>query len=175
MQKPAIAVTACTVFLGAASLCQTTLAGVNPPPAAHVRTSNRRIADVLREALRRSESFRDLIATLEGLDRTVYVEEAKCDADGVRSCLHIVKSRDSNVLLISVDPRQSTRSLIAQLAHELYHAVEIASEPDVVDGPSMRALLERIGYRTCSDSRTTCWETRAACAFEDLVTRQIAQ
>src|SRR5262249_46002301 len=87
----------------------------------HVRSSNERIQKAIRFAIARSESFQDLIATLELFDRVVYIEEGRCPERG--SCLHLMPTTGGKNLLIRIDPRQPTRSVIAQLAHELYHAV----------------------------------------------------
>jgi hypothetical protein len=61
----------------------------------------------------------------------------------------------------------------AQLAHELYHALEIARATDVSDESSLGALYERIGEHSCAGSAFQCFETRAAVAFEALVVRQL--
>jgi hypothetical protein len=138
-------------------------------PAPHVRSTNPRIQEVLRYALAKSESFRDLLATLDLVDRVVYVEEGTCRNPEHRSCLHLVA--DSPNIIVHIDPRQQIRSVVAQLAHELYHAAEIGREPDVVDAAGLLALYARIGERSCSSD--ACWETRAAVAFEALVRRQL--
>ena len=116
----------------------------------NVRTSNPRIREVYREMRRRSESFEDLIATLDQLDRVVYLEEGRCRDAGVRSCLEMLPQRTDGTLVVRLDPRQSVLSVVEQLAHELYHAVEIAREPSVRDNASMRELFGRIGEQACS-------------------------
>src|SRR5262245_35544327 len=65
-----------------------------------VRTSNARVSEVFRHAMARSASFRDLVATFEALDRTVYVEEGSCHPPELRSCLHMVRSSDAKVLVV---------------------------------------------------------------------------
>jgi hypothetical protein len=76
-------------------------------------------------------------------------------------------------LLVLVNPRLQRTEVVGQLAHELYHAVEIAREPDVVDADSLRDLYRRIGEHGCEQNSDICWETRAAVAFEALVLRQL--
>ena len=140
--------------------------------AAHVRFDNARIAEVYRYAMHRSPSFGELIATLDQLDRIVYVEERGCQ-HRVRSCLVLMPTPGGRNLVVRIDPRQAMLSAAAQLAHELYHAVEVAREPDVVDETSMLSLFSRIGERSCDGGADDCWETRAARAFEALVVREI--
>ena len=138
-----------------------------------IRFDNERIGEVFRYATKNSPSFVDLVATLDTLDRLVYVEEGRCGHSEERACLHILRAPDSKVLVIRIDPRQPLRSVALQLAHELYHALEVAREPDVVNATGLRDLYERIGERTCFGTADTCWETRAAVAFEALVARQL--
>jgi len=146
------------------------VASAEPPPTSHVRSSNSRIAEVLRYAKTRSVSFEDLIATLDGLDTVVIVEDGVCRAGEFLSCVHVLPSRR---VVVRVNARQTNLLVATQLAHELYHAVEIARELDVIDEPSLHALYERIGYRTCADEVHSCWDTSAARAFEHLVWKQL--
>jgi hypothetical protein len=143
--------------------------------ATHVRSDNDRILEVLLYAIGRSPSFIDLIETLEQLDRVVYIEEGTCHHRELRACLQMMSTPGGKNLLVRIDPRQPIRSVVAQLAHELYHAVEIAREPEVVDAGSLRDLYERIGERSCFSEANPCWETRAAVAFEALVARQLSE
>lgn len=143
--------------------------------AGRVRFDNDRIGEVFRYAVKHSPSFVDLVATLDTLDRLVYVEEGRCGRPEERACLHIPRARDAKILVVKVDPRQSLRSVALQLAHELYHALEVSREPDVVDSVTLRALYERIGERSCFGGTESCWETRAAVAFEALVARQLVK
>jgi hypothetical protein len=139
-----------------------------------LRIHDTRIQEVLAHAMRRSPSFRELVATIELLDYQVYVEEGSCRPQGDAGCLHMMPATTSaKNLLIRFDSRQPTHRAAAQLAHELYHAAEIAREQDVVDQASLRDLFSRIGERSCSGVSDDCWETRAAVAFEALVLREI--
>ncbi len=150
-------------------------AGHREDQTSRIRFDNSRIDEVFRYAMKHSPSFVDLVATLETLDRLVYVEEGHCGRSEERACLHIVHAPDSRVIVIRIDPRQPIRAVALHLAHELYHALEVAREPDVVDAVTLRALYERIGVRSCFGGAESCWETRAAVAFEALVARQLVK
>lgn len=53
------------------------------------------------------------------------------------------------------------RTRAAALAHELWHALEVAREPDVIDGRSFEALYQHIGHGTVG--HTTVWyDTKGA-------------
>ena len=141
----------------------------------HVRFDNKRIAEVYRYAMNRSPSFQALIETLNLTDRVVYVEEGHCPHPMERGCLSLMPTPNAKNILVRIDPRQPIRLVVAQLAHELYHAAEVSKEPAVVDTASLRELYGRIGDRGCLSESDDCWETRAACAFEALVARELVQ
>jgi hypothetical protein len=145
-----------------------------PPSASRLRVDNQRISEIVRYATRRSPSFRELVATLEMLDRVVYIEEGRCAHRHQRACLQLMPTPAMKGVRVRVDPRQPIRFAAAQIAHELYHALEIAREPDVVDARSLERLYDRIGVRSCFRESSDCWETRAAQAFESLVSRELA-
>jgi hypothetical protein len=143
-------------------------------PAAQVRSSNSRIREALAYAVSRSSLLEELIATLNRLDRVVYVEEGRCPHQEQRSCIQLMPTPGGKYLLVRIDSRQPERVVVAQLAHELYHAVEIARAPDVVDAASFTSLYDRIGKRGCYLAVNSCWETDAAVAFTASVTRQLS-
>jgi hypothetical protein len=149
-----------------------TLPNPGEPLLARVRTDNDRIHEVLAYAIRHSGSFCDLLATLNLFERTVYVQEGQC-GDGHHGCVQIMPTPGGRNLLVLVNPRLQRNAVVAQLAHELYHAMEIAREPDVVSAMTLRELYRRIGDRGCGHDSDECWETRAAQAFEKLVIRQV--
>ena len=112
----------------------------------HVRTTDRRLHRLLHEGLRSSDTFRRLAARLQHSDVVVYLEcggpfrptggrLAFISTAGGHRYVHVRVSR-----LTAVDQQ------IAIIAHELRHAVEIADEPGVVDGPSLAVAYQRIGY-----------------------------
>jgi hypothetical protein len=142
---------------------------------ARIRFGNERIFDVFRHGMRNSPAFEDLVATLEQLDRVVYIEEGRCQHQHITSCLQLMVTPGGRNIQIRVDPRQPMNLVVARVAHELYHASEIARDPLVVDSGSLRTLYGRIGYRNnaCLHPPEDCWETRAAIVFERLVTEQL--
>jgi hypothetical protein len=142
---------------------------------ANIRTDNSRIKEVIEFAVNRSPSFVDLLATFESIDRVVYIEEGACHHRELRSCLQLLPTPGGNYILVRIDPRQPTPAVVLQLAHELYHALEVGREPDVVDPDGLRVLYERIGERSCETNAADCFETRAAVTFERLVRRQLAE
>ena len=110
-----------------------------------VRSHNPELADVIRRASDASATFRRLIATIDGTDGLIYVDDGKC-GHGVSACLLLAVqvAGPFRVLRIKVDARRLDCALMAQIGHELQHAIEILSDPHVTDGVSAYFLLERI-------------------------------
>src|SRR5262249_36520238 len=105
------------------------------PP--NLRSDNQRIQEVISFALARSESFQNLVASLDLADRIVYVTEGSCPGPEHLACLYLVAG--SRNLVVHIDCRQPILAAAAMLAHELYHAAEIARAPEVVDSESLKA------------------------------------
>jgi hypothetical protein len=139
----------------------------------NIRFNNGRIDEVFSAAYTHSTTFRWLIDRLERSDRFVYIDEGRCRHGALRSCLNMMTTPGGRHLLIRIDPRLPLPSVSRQLAHELYHAAEVAGAANVVDSLSLRRLFERIGFQTCVDARQPCWETREALAIEARVARDV--
>ena len=133
-------------LLTAATEAALTAEETNHEAHRHVRTTDRRLQRLLHEGLRTSDTLRWLAARLQHSDVVVYLEcggpfrptggrLAFISTVGGHRYVHVRVSR-----LTAVDQQ------IAIIAHELRHAVEIADEPDVVDGPSLAVAYRRIGY-----------------------------
>jgi len=154
--------------------CDTLFAdgGHRLPP--NIRVNNVRIKEVIEFAVDQSPSFNDLLVTFESIDRVVYIDEGACPDRELRSCLQLLATPGGRNILVRIDPRKPIRAVVLQLAHELYHALEVGREPDVVDRDGLRGLYERIGEHGCDSKRADCFETRAAVTFERLVSRQLA-
>jgi hypothetical protein len=146
----------------------------NATHTARFHASDAQVRDLIEQARRRSPSFDDVIATLNGLDLAVDVEPGACRHRAVHGCLEMVASEEGARLRVAVDLGQPVDDAIAALAHLLYHAAEAARDPTAVDAPSLEHLFARIGEHSCGHPSAQCWETRAALAFEALVARQLA-
>jgi hypothetical protein len=127
-----------------------------------VRSHNKRILAALDDARRRSPTFEALLSRVEASDVIVYIESGRCGSPQVWSCVAIASGRPYRYLRVTLDTDHSRQLIIAQLAHELQHAVEIAEAPDVVDGATLRALYGRIGTRSSADAFETTAAIRVA-------------
>ncbi len=139
----------------------------------HVRFKNDRIEEVFRFVFDRSPTFRELLATIDASNVIVHIEEGPCRQGTLRSCLHLMPTPAARHVIVHLDSRQLRQSVAGQLAHELRHAVEIASDPSIVNTQSLRHFYERVGFQNCAPGTPECWETRAAQTVETLVVQEI--
>jgi hypothetical protein len=137
-----------------------TVADAQVPPLVRVRSSDPAIAAVIQEAAVRSKTFRGLIKTIDATDGLVYVDEGKC-GHSVGACLTLsVKvAGPFRLLRILVDRRKYERDcdLMAVIGHELRHAIELLSEPNIRDYYTAYSFFEREGR-----TGKVRFETRAA-------------
>jgi hypothetical protein len=88
----------------------------------------------------------EAIAATDGL---VYVLEGTC-GQGVRACLHMsVEVAGTNRLLrVHVNPRRAPGcELIDSIGHELQHALEALSNPNIETSFALSSYFHQIGRR----------------------------
>ena len=145
-------------------------------PAARVRSTNATILELLKEGAERSATFRSLIDAIDHSTGIVYVEFGYCAFGHLNGCLlpFIAASHGDRYLRILVTPDKTRRShdqLLALVAHELQHAIEVIAHPEVVDAATMEAMFRRIG--TPATGGMTGYETSAARAAGDAVLTEL--
>jgi hypothetical protein len=113
-----------------------------------VRPEQGDVQRVVAKGLEGSETFRELAARLDSSDVVVYVRFARC-AGVVPACLMLASSTSgSRRLLVNLDRfGKSENELVGLLAHELQHANEVASAPEVRDAASFQKFFERCGWK----------------------------
>jgi hypothetical protein len=105
--------------------------------------------------------MQSLVDALDASDVYVYVEPSPGAAGG--RLQFVDATPRGRYLRVLVGHQDDETRVIALISHELHHALEIATSPDVVDDESMRALYERIGVRRPKCGRSAyCYETQAA-------------
>jgi hypothetical protein len=143
------------------------------PPPPHVRPEHA-IRPLVEDAARRSPAIRDLIDQLEALDVTVYIRTrlfTQIDLEGRVALLAMNGGR--RYLMIELACGRADLTLMATLGHELFHALEIAREPSVVDAATLAALYARIGMQTGDTVGRQTFETSAAAAAGQRVRREL--
>ena len=112
-----------------------------------VRAEDPRLSAAITQGVEQSPTFSRLIEAIAATDGLVYVLEATC-GQGVRACLHMsVEVAGANRLLrIHVNPRRAAGcELIASIGHELQHALEALSEPNIKTSFALSSYFHRIG------------------------------
>jgi hypothetical protein len=151
-------------------------AGASTGAAGRVRSTNATILALLQEGAGRSASFRSLIDAINDSTGIVYVEFGYCAFGHLNGCLlpFIAASRDDRYLRILVTPdknRQSHDQLLALVAHEMRHALEVLEHKGVVDIPTMEAMYRKIGVPLTGLQMG--YETSAARAAGDAVLTEL--
>jgi hypothetical protein len=90
-----------------------------------IRTDSPVLRTLVRDASKRSQTFRELVAAIDASDGIVYVRVGACGR--LRACLlHRVGCAGRyRVLTILVDLKRPDVNLMGALGHELRHAVEV--------------------------------------------------
>jgi hypothetical protein len=140
--------------------------------AARVRSGDARILDLIREGNEQSGTFRKITDKIGQSNGIVYVEFGYCAFGHLNGCLLpvIASSPGVRYLRAIVTPDKTRRShaqLLALIAHELQHALEVFEHPEVSDMRSMEAMFRRIG--SPEKNGMTGYETSAARASGDAV------
>jgi hypothetical protein len=144
------------------------LAGAAPviandePSLVRVRTLDALVGSLIQEGAEYSAAFRRLIARIDHTDGIVYILVGTCPGR-VHACfLHSVSLAGPNrVLRIVVNTQRKPRDVIASIAHELSHAMEVLSEPGIRDDLAIFNFYNRPGGR-----RGETFETAEAIATE---------
>ena len=168
-------------FAYCAFLAVITLCGAATPAIAqdawtrppHVRPEPA-VRALVAEAAQRSQVIRGLLDALEELDVTVYIRMhmfAHADLDG-RVALLSSGSRH-RYLVVELACGRSAFAQMATLGHELFHAIEIAEEPSVVNAETLAAFYTRIGVKTGDTGGLRTFETEAAAAAGLRARRQL--
>jgi hypothetical protein len=127
----------------------------SPAATGHVRTLNPHLLVALNDGMTRSRTLRQLAATLDASDVVVYLDEGVC-SDAAACTMIAGTSNDVRWLRTNFVLRTPTGAtsllchrdqLIAQIGHELQHAVEIANHAGVNDERTLAQLYGRIGRR----------------------------
>jgi hypothetical protein len=141
--------------------------------APRVRASDGRTAAILLDGLSRSETVRVLVDELEQSDVIVYLEIRWNLRRGLAGSLTWVAATESSrYLRIALSSDVTGDLMVATLAHELQHAVEIAREPSIVNSTTMAGYYAKNGVSMTG--HWNGWDTQAARQTGDEVRRELA-
>ena len=137
---------------------------------ARIRPQDPRLANLLREGIARSATFRAIVNRIEAGHVIVYVSLSPTMQSNLAGKLTwISRAGAFRYLKATIKTEQSAVQMIATLAHELQHALEVSADPEVVDQRSLLGLYKRIGRQSLSgisegwetvEARDTGWQVR---------------
>jgi len=128
------------------------------------------------EGYRRSETFRRLADEIQQSSALVIVQYGQCANGRFRSCVtNVDRTGVQRNVRVKINTRVNDDRLVATIAHELYHVLEILREPDVVDADTTVSLYRRIGTGQCRQGLSEACETDAALAMEARVLDEISR
>jgi len=141
---------------------------LDKPKFTRVRSMDRYIFELVMKGYERSSTFRVLVDTLQQSNAIVLIQPGRCAGGRIRSCLVSVNGSDEERhIRIRVDPQHTIEiGLIAAVAHELQHAVEITERQDIVDAAGVLRLYRRIAYGRCQQGLSEECETSQALTTE---------
>jgi hypothetical protein len=129
---------------------------------ARLRPQDPRISLALQEGMTRSDTFRDLVNRIEASNVIVYVAVTPMMRPSLSGALTwMTRAGDFRYVRASISIEQTFDQMIASVAHELQHAVEVIEDETVVDEKSLVALYKRIGQPSKA-AGPLGWETIAA-------------
>lgn len=158
---------------------------VPPPPAPpvaewwrnggpRIRLTDSRIRVLLEAGLQRSRLLRDLVARVEAGNVIVYMGlEPRIDRRLTGSLVFAGDGGQYRYLRAMINPEATGEQIIAAIAHELQHVVEVIADPGVRSEAGLVSLYRRIGRRSSIPGRLA-WETEAAQQVTDDVRRELA-
>ncbi|MDQ3346583.1 MAG: hypothetical protein M3545_01305 [Acidobacteriota bacterium] len=143
----AILVTAAAPSRAAARLDEAGVQAILTSQHRHVRAVDQRLTHAIADGLRRSSTFTGLVLALDRSDVIVYIETAPGMPASVAGRMLLAAGPSTQrYLRIQIAGGVRGNELIALLAHELQHALEVAESPAVRDERTLIALYETIGH-----------------------------
>jgi len=135
-----------------------------------------RIEQLITEGLSASPTFRDVVDRLNRSDVVVYV---RCQTDVARREDAYLKfvggAAGYRYLQAHIRYNTSRAHQISLIGHELFHALEIANAPSVIDVASFEREYARIGFvsRTTRIGHGIAYDTHAAIRAGEQILREL--
>jgi hypothetical protein len=164
----AAAILACTLALAPGSAADPP---VTDPIGSHVRATDPRAQEWIRVGTTASRTFRALLNRLAASDLIVYVVIVDRIDDAAGRMYFVTAKGGVRYLRIEVVADRDVGRMVALIAHELQHAVEVADAPRVRDSRTLEMLY--LGMLENARRRTQ-YDSVAARVTEDRVKSEVA-
>jgi hypothetical protein len=144
-----------------------------PKPVPRVRAADSRMAAALEEGLERSASFRAIVDRVNQLDVIVYIETQPLLRHRLAGRMTwVTATKDFRYVRVAINPDLQSTMLIASLAHELQHVIEVGEAPSIVDNRTLADHYRAHGLEKHVNSDE--WDTEAARRTGETVRRELA-
>jgi hypothetical protein len=143
-------------------------------PIPHVRPETAALRTLVGRASAQSPLVHTLIDRLDHSEVVVYVRYRPFGArllDGRLGWLSTVGRRRYLIIELACDRNALVQ--MATLGHELYHAIEIAGEPSIVDARTLARFYARVGTPSPAPDYAQTFETRAAAGMGARVRQEL--
>jgi len=132
-----------------------------------VRTMDVRTASLFKSGLDRSSLLREIVDKVDASNTVVYVGlDPTMKKKGLAGRLTFSGSAGKyRYMRALINPDMPADQIIASIAHELHHVLEVIASPDVRSEDDLRDLYKRIGREsraTSGSASASGWETEAA-------------
>ena len=145
-----------------ALLSITTVFADGPTGEVRLRPQDARLEAVLKEGAARSATFKSLVDRIESSNVIVYISLNPIMKRSLSGMLTwMTKTGNYRYVRASISTDLAFDQMIATVAHELQHAVEVIDDETVTNEKTLIALYQRIGHQNSASSPTR-WETTAA-------------
>jgi hypothetical protein len=108
-----------------------------------LRPADTKAAALLEAGIARSDTFRSLVKALEGSDLVIHVETGVLALPG--QVQFVAATPGARYLRVSLRIPGLEDELLPWLAHELWHATEMAAAPEVRSQEALRAFYDKVG------------------------------
>jgi hypothetical protein len=145
----------------------------SPKPVPRVRAADTRVAAALKEGLDRSASFRTIVDRLNALDVIVYIETQPLLRGRLAGTMTwVTATKEYRYVRVSLNPELNAHQMVASLAHELRHVLEVGEAKSIVDTKTMTDYYRVAGVEKHANSDE--WDTEAAQRTGEIVRRELA-
>lgn len=139
-----------------------------------LRPQDSRSTQVLKEGAARSTTFRALVNRIEASNLIVYLAVNPTMKSTLSGALTwMTRAGEFRYVRASISAELPLEQMIASVAHELQHAVEVIEDESVTDERSLVELYKRIGQPSRA-AGPSGWETLAAQRTGTQVRRELA-
>lgn len=148
--------------------------GADVPPLVRLKPADAEMRRLVSDGYARSATFRAMVDRIHGSAAIIILQFGTCGGGRYRACVSNVDGTSrQRAIRIKVGTRTTGDRLIATIAHELQHALEITGEPDVTSPDAVIALYRRIGVGQCREGLSEACETEAALTAERQVLEEL--